>query len=506
MNKTSRLVRSATFAAIAGLSLTMGAPAAMAAPAGEQSNAASQGDSTITQDKGSLTIHKYADPSTLGNPTGNVDDLVSGTKLDDVEFTIYKINDIDLTTNEGLAAAANINVNDYLVNGTADLTKVTQQGAPVTTANGGQAVFDALPLGAYLVVETKAAEGYSPAAPFIAFVPMTQGNAEAGGTTWNYDVHAYPKNYQQKMPEKTVEDDIKNVGDVITYKVTGYAQTIADGQSRTIFRIEDTLDAALTPPAPEDVTVDGFVAGTDYTVTVEGRKVTINFTPTGLAKIENGQAITATIPATVAEKTDGTIENTAKVFENDPNTNQETEPKDTPTVKTYYAGIQFTKVNAGGTVLEGAEFQVYGATTDQTCDEAIKVEDQLQNVGLDNTSLFTSGADGVVTIDGLHVNNIADSTEGKANTYAKYCLVETKAPEGYELLADPIEFTLASTEAGTLKPITVGDKGEGKVVNLEDTTPNLPMTGGAGVGILAAIGAAIVAAGAWFARRNSSKA
>nr|WP_244659201.1 LPXTG cell wall anchor domain-containing protein [Corynebacterium diphtheriae] len=34
----------------------------------------------------------------------------------------------------------------------------------------------------------------------------------------------------------------------------------------------------------------------------------------------------------------------------------------------------------------------------------------------------------------------------------------------------------------------------------------MPLTGGAGVGILAAIGAAIIGAGAWFARRNSAEA
>ena len=41
------------------------------------------------------------------------------------------------------------------------------------------------------------------------------------------------------------------------------------------------------------------------------------------------------------------------------------------------------------------------------------------------------------------------------------------------------------------------------VDNVKQDTPNLPNTGGAGVGILAAIGAAIVAAGAWFARRTA---
>ncbi|CAB0578307.1 fimbrial protein [Corynebacterium diphtheriae] len=45
-----------------------------------------------------------------------------------------------------------------------------------------------------------------------------------------------------------------------------------------------------------------------------------------------------------------------------------------------------------------------------------------------------------------------------------------------------------------------------KIKNLRQDTPNLPLTGGAGVGILAAIGAAIIGAGVWFARRNSAEA
>lgn len=57
----------------------------------------------------------------------------------------------------------------------------------------------------------------------------------------------------------------------------------------------------------------------------------------------------------------------------------------------------------------------------------------------------------------------------------------------------------------------IGKTGEGDdavtlvadVENVKQDTPKLPMTGGMGVGILAAIGAAIVAAGAWFARRGA---
>ncbi|WCV10623.1 LPXTG cell wall anchor domain-containing protein [Corynebacterium silvaticum] len=92
-----------------------------------------------------------------------------------------------------------------------------------------------------------------------------------------------------------------------------------------------------------------------------------------------------------------------------------------------------------------------------------------------------------------------------------YCIVETKAPKGKELLSKAIPFQLKAESGATpenreykLASVKVGDV-DGEVVNIDDTTPQLPLTGGAGVGILAAIGAAIVAAGAWFARRNSSQ-
>lgn len=109
---------------------------------------------------------------------------------------------------------------------------------------------------------------------------------------------------------------------------------------------------------------------------------------------------------------------------------------------------------------------------------------------------------GLVTIDGLHVNDYANATEGVKNLYTSYCLVETKSPKGFELLAEPVKFEVLKEKHGQVVDINA----TGKIENLKDRTPELPMTGGAGVGILAAIGAAIIGAGAWFARRNSAEA
>ncbi|MHC9643357.1 SpaH/EbpB family LPXTG-anchored major pilin [Corynebacterium diphtheriae] len=509
MNKFSRAARSVTFAAIVGLSLGVAGPGMVAQAEGvwidEVNDAAGKSPLVNKNAKGALTIHKKADPAHTNDQTGNLDVAAPGADLPGVGFTVYKIKGIDLTTNEGLAAAAKAKVEDYVKNGKADTDKVELiGGGEKLTDAKGEIVYSDLVLGAYLVVETSPKEGYTPATPFIAYVPMTKNNKEQGGTEWNYNVHAYPKNYSEKKPEKKVDDSGKNVGDKITYTVTAYAQRISQNQQRTVMRIEDILDTKLTAPSPEEVKVEGFDANTDYQVTIVEQKVTVTFLDPGLKKIENGQKIEVTIPATVKEMGDGDVKNKAQVFDNNPNTGEENKPKETPEVHTYYGGVKFTKVEAGTeNKLAGAEFKVYGVKKDQTCDKASIDRNALEQVKVNGQAQTYKSAEGtgLVTIDGLHVNDYANATEGTANFYTSYCLVETKSPEGFELLARPVEFKVSKKDPGQVLNINR----TGKIENLKDRTPELPMTGGAGVGILAAIGAAIIGAGAWFARRNSAE-
>ncbi|MCS4489688.1 SpaH/EbpB family LPXTG-anchored major pilin [Corynebacterium sp. ES2794-CONJ1] len=516
MHKYSRTARSVTFAAIVGLSLGISAPGALAQSntGGSNSGASTSASAALIDptQTGSLTLHKKKDPESLGTPTGNADDQVKGEALDGAGFTIYKIKGVDLTTNEGLKNAAGLNVADYLSGEEADLSKVDKVGDEVITGAAGvagQALFENLELGAYLVVETTtptlAGVTFRKAQPFIAFIPMTQDNAGQGGTSWNYNPIAYPKNYSSKKPIKEVVDSGMNAGDTIVYTIKAYAQAVGAKQDRTKFVITDELDAKLTPPAADAVLVAGFTAGTDYTVTVTGNLVTITFTPAGLDKLANNQEVVATIPATVKDDTNGVVENTADVIENKPGTNQDKEPQTTDKVKTYYAGITFEKVEAGNTdnKLAGAEFRVYGVKNGQECSKSALDADLLDIAQINKAdAIATSDSNGVVTFNGLHVNDWTDNS-GQPNKYESYCLVETKSPADFELLAEPIEFTLTKAQSiqGDLVPINGG-----KIENLKDTTPELPMTGGFGVGILAAFGAAIIAAGAWLARRTSPKA
>lgn len=200
----------------------------------------------------------------------------------------------------------------------------------------------------------------------------------------------------------------------------------------------------------------------------------------------------------------GELKNKANVFENNPVTFEEEKGKPTNETKTFYGGITFKKVDGEGNTLEGAKFEVYGAAEGEECKAAVQNSKAKQAVG--GTEEFTSAADGTVTIDGLHVNDIAnfDGTNSKANIFAKYCLLETQAPKGFELLSTPVEFTLSKEDKGTLKPLKVGET-EGQIVNLKDTTTRLPNTGGMGVLIFVLAGLAVIGGGVFAARRNAAE-
>lgn len=503
-------VRSVTVAAAAALSLGVAAPIM---PANAQTGVVRTdgnvrvSDSTIDKNAtGTLTIFKRANPDATQNPTGEAVNPVPGDALAGAGFTLYKVTNANLSTNADIAAASKLTV--------ATAKQGDAVGKEQTTDAEGKASWGNLPVGVYILRETTTPAGYSPAADSLVFIPMTRENATNGGTQWLYDITAYPKNTSQQKPEKKVEDSGKNVGDTVKYTIDTWAQTVREGQYRTIYRIEDTLDPALDAENAK-VTVASdkrtFEAA-DYQVKKDGQKIVVEFTDAGVAKIENGEKISATIEATVKNGvlTEGALKNKARQIQNNPNSNQKTEkdetPNDTPEVKTYYGKINFKKVDGDRNALAGAEFQVYG-TNEATCSNADANKDARQKANGKDT--WVSGQDGTVTIDGLHANNIANM-DSKGNTtpnkYNKYCLFETKSPGGFELLAEPLTFTLtANTETNTVtaSEIKVGNNA-GEIVNLKDTTPKLPLTGGMGIGILAALGALIIAAGAYSAKRRSA--
>ncbi len=73
--------------------------------------------------------------------------------------------------------------------------------------------------------------------------------------------------------------------------------------------------------------------------------------------------------------------------------------------------------------------------------------------------------------------------------WGSYSLEETKAPAGYQLLEDPVEFTIGADNALGLN-VSLG-----QLINMPRDTPNLPFTGGIGRDFFFIIGAVVVIAG-----------
>lgn len=145
--------------------------------------------------KGSLTIHKY---ETNTAPTGvhdNGESTTSGTPLNGVTFTLYKVQDDTWLKSyyQGTGTSpAMPQVSDYVdSNGTPKTGVTLPTGIPVTTAGDGTAVASGLELGLYLVVETDKPDAVKQAAePFLVSIPMTSVDK----TNWLYDVTVNPKN------------------------------------------------------------------------------------------------------------------------------------------------------------------------------------------------------------------------------------------------------------------------------------------------------------------------
>ena len=498
MNKNSLTLRSVTFAAIAGLSMSLAAPGAIAAPevtvlaqeAGQDQAQAPAKANIDFSKKGSLTLYKKKGAESDTPATGKEMQNVPGEALNGVTFKITKLK-FDLEKGDWTEfpkTAADVKDSDK--------TTTTYEK---TTSGQGEAKFSNLPLGIYLVEETKTPDGIVAGAPFIVSVPMVNEASDA----WNYDVIAYPKNSETKT-EKTVKDADKHIQDAYTYTIKADAPTWGEGKELTAFRFEDQLDQRLDFQKVTEVKAGNTVlqAG-DYEVNdpkANGNKLVVKLTEQGLAKVQSGDKLSLTFETKRKEVGDTTeLKNQADVIFNNPNTGNEVKNK-TNEVVTYHGKLKVVKKDGkeANKVLEGAEFELYQCTS---------ASDLGAQVTVKNVSTWTTGADGTFSIDGLHVTDFEDNKEATATK--KFCLKETKAPAGYVLPENnvtEIEFTRKNiAKTGELKgddEVTLVSE----IDNIKQDTPNLPMTGGAGVGLLGALGALIAAAGVWFARRNAKQA
>ncbi|WP_219846247.1 SpaH/EbpB family LPXTG-anchored major pilin [Microbacterium foliorum] len=472
---------------VAGVAaLTLAAPASAATP------------NLVDPDAvGSLTIHKFEAPETpTGLPNDGTEQNVALAPLPGVGFTVYKVDTIDLTSNQGWIDANDLA--DLDPDSVADITAAGYTasavgGETLTDANGEIALAN-LDLGLYFVVETAPLAGSTGVAPFLVTVPLTD---PADDSTWLYDVHVYPKNALTEAT-KTVEDseDVK-LGDEIDFTITGDIPNVAVIDA---YKIVDTLDAKLDYVGAAVSLVDGTpLAAGDYTIVHDAatNAVTVEFTASGLAVLAANPATQVQVIVTTEVNTVGEIANTAVLY---PNAGSYTvEPGEpggptvTPEVITKWGDITIEKTDKAGAPLTGAVFSVY-----PTQQDAI---DGTNAIALAGSTEFAVAADGTVTISGLRYSDWADNATVAVGEdgYQSYWLAEIVAPDGYELLAAPIEFTV--TAATTAVGVDL------EVVNVPSNAGfTLPLTGGTGTTLFLAGGVMLLGGAVLLAIRSRRKA
>lgn len=505
MKKTA-FIRSASAAAIFGLTLSLGGITAVA-----QDGAPAAAPAAVIDENApvTLTIDKRLNPTSIGGPgSGTTDPNATGNPLAGATFT-GTLLDVTAVKPEKLG---DLNASNYKELG------ATATGTTVTgkTGDNGQLNFNSdgtdFQQGIWLFTETiegevtdtvtqksyKASE-VAPSTPFIVSLPYTNGE----GNGWNYNVVVQPKNTTAGVT-KEVKDADKNVGDTIQYVVHGNVPVVPKGEKLKGFRLEDTLDTENLEEIDAQVALSNGteLAAGDYTLDINQNtgKVTLNFTNLDkLASLDAGTTVDLTITAKVKELagTDGIAVNKARQFVHYPNQDNETETESNE-VKSYWGQVKVVKTEEGSeTPLKGAEFELYRCAGTETQADQLKEQDK---ISIDGTSKWKTADDGTVLIDGIHVTDVEDDSTKINNSY---CLVETKAPRGFVATNEVHSFKLTSDQA-TLDADSPAQV-EKKIENKRSDMPQLPLTGGMGIGILGAL-AVLVAGGAlWFARRANKE-
>lgn len=204
------------FTAILSVALALSLCAMPAMAEGATTAGAMPKTSTSTIDKnqkGSITIYKRAlDSSGNAGTAGDGETMVSpqGAALKDTGFTLYQVMDTNtlLAYYNDNTTADQVDVKDYFTNYAENKTAAglktayaTAYKSEVRTDENGKATFTELPVGMYLVIETKTPQAVTmPVEPFLVSIPMTRiGDKTTSADNqnqkeWLYDVTVYPKN------------------------------------------------------------------------------------------------------------------------------------------------------------------------------------------------------------------------------------------------------------------------------------------------------------------------
>lgn len=406
---------------------------------------------------------------------------------------------------------------------------------------------DNLPLGYYVVEDTGATKPVS-----ALILDTTNPNVTV---TIKADQPPIDKNINGDIDtDNTTTGKVKNntasIGDSVPFIVTSKVPDMT-GYKNYWFVVNDTLSKGLTFNNDVAITIgtETLVKDQDYTVTSKNADdttaVEIVFKNFIRYKDREGAEINITYSATVNQNAvigDAGNPNEVKlIYSNNPqedNDGDKPEPNDphgeTPpvTTRTFVTEVEIIKVDNAGNRLTGAEFQLAGTklntvlvtrdvftkdengtywklkdgtyTTDDPATEGMdqskyestttRYSKNTQTTPITQTETVnvtgTVGDDGVLKFTGLAAGD--------------YTITEIKAPNGYNLLKNPIGVTIGfiapenATANGTWSYTWLGDNDNhsNQVTVVNQSGTELPSTGGMGTTLFYVVGGLLVAGAA----------
>lgn len=344
-------------------------------------------------------------------------------------------------------------------------------------ANGTSATVT-LPTGLYLFVDADYSVGTNGAAtPSIAIL-VGSGNVKDGVLNPLTEATVAIKNQTTAVTKKVNGGDVitASVGQKVTYTITSKVPQNTQYYSDYGYIYTDTPSAGQTVDFDSlKVTVGdkSLNKGTGYTV-AQNKNGTFTVTISSIQKQTAGAAITVTYDATVTEtEATGkkTVTNTVTLSDNG--------AKATASTFITNGQFSFTKTDAQGKALAGAEFKIEGQNGAST----------------PSTATATSDSNGTVTFKGL-----ADGT---------YKVTETKVPAGFQNLKATFtvtikggEATFAGTDVWGLAP--KNSSADYKVKNVKNVT-QLPLTGAAGTTLFTVVALLVAGAGVTVALKSRQR-
>lgn len=355
----------------------------------------------------------------------------------------------------------------YITRNSTTITSTTLMGTNLSVNKTLEA--SGLGYGYYAVIPTDASNTYSP-----MFTTLHSDNV---------DVYLKGKTPDVVKTVNGKEWDSAQVGDTVNFKVTSMVPNMT-GYTEYYFNFTDTMTSGLTFNKDSfKVTIDGTeVNSSEYTLTEDTSNHSFkvefnNFYTNHKADADKEMIFTYTATINKDAVTVDKTTNTANVeYGNDPANLTKGTP-DSATVVTHTLVIN--KVIKGTeTGLAGAEFSIY--RTEKQDENLVKFVDEgngTYRVATANdqttTTTVVSPEGGKITIKGLDADT--------------YVIDETKAPDGYAKLKNPVGITITATSSDNGTTVTV----TGNDVTVENSTESwLPETGGMGTVIFTVVGAA----------------